>query len=246
MSLVPASIMQNYTVSTPTLTKEEIEGFKKKAQQAGYSDQEIADEILRRAKEVSGGTTDNQITNSLVSQGELPGEQAEVIPQEDPFGGKTKREVLMRGLKSGLSRSQLEDVGKIYDLIHPATDDWDKARQFIEDNPEASSEELTAALRENTSLDAGDITALVGESGALKKEDIGDLSEEDMKSLAIGLVKEKTGLFTDSKKGKEDAIAEVKNDKTLTKAQQDRILALIEEEYPGGRSLLQKILPFGK
>ena len=49
--------------------------------------------------------------------------------------------------------------------------DWDKARKFIEDNPDASYEQLNTALRQYTNLSDSDIKSLLDEAGKKPKEE---------------------------------------------------------------------------
>lgn len=134
--------------------------------------------------------------------------------------------------------------------------EWISAAAFIDANPDASYEELEVALRKDAQkLNSGDIKALLNSKGKTPTTEAEVyLSPENIKSVAISLVKAYTGLFKSAEGGKVNAIAAVQqgvlnvNGKmvTLSQAQIIAIVAVIESEYPKGRTLLQKVLPGGK
>lgn len=66
--------------------------------------------------------------------------------------------------------------------------DFDSARQFITDNPDASFEEMEIALRENTKLNDGDIVKVLNDAGKFSKtatKKIEKEEEEESRELEI-------------------------------------------------------------
>ena len=208
----------------------------------GGSNQEQIDKGLTERRRVLSNL--GQVETTEVVE-EAPAEKPNIT---NPFEGMNKQQMLRDAFNKGVtSTTELKKLEDLYDLLSGDEDtDVDKANQFIEDNPDASSEELFVAIKENTKLDVSTINALLKSAGAVSKEDIGDLTEDELKKIAIGLVKENTGLFTKAKEGKDNAIRDVEADTSLTNAQKTKVKELIEEEYPEGRTIGQRLFPFGK
>jgi hypothetical protein len=228
------------------------------------------EDFVTQAK--AGGLTPDQINRGLAvrRQDQQSGLYAEVNqPQPadlngtpdptqqdtavDPFGGKSKDEVLKAAFLSGITNSTaLKQIGDTYDMVtggdkspeEVKQENFSKAKLFITDNPQASKEELKAAILEHTKLDSTSTDALLNDSGSKNRKDL--LAEDDLRKIAQGLVKDNTGLFTDSKKGKQSAIDAVNSDAELSTGEKAKVLQMIEEDYPNGRTLLDKLLPGGK
>ncbi len=125
-------------------------------------------------------------------------------------------------------------------------DDFNKARTFVADNPEASRDELFLGLRQNTDLAITDINTLLDERGIEKPREAEIfLSDKNIRDVAIAITKAM---------GKEDALRAVafgtininKKNIDLSAEQIAKIKASIEKEFPKGRTFFQKVLPGGK
>ena len=127
-------------------------------------------------------------------------------------------------------------------------DSFTSGRQFITDNPDASFEELSAGLRENTDLTDGDISALLAEGGVIKQE--ASITGNE-KALAVALVKSQ-GFGGEAQAAKDYLISggEIEiNGKTvkLTKQQVEGVISEIDKAYPKKkRGFFQSLLPGGK
>ena len=123
--------------------------------------------------------------------------------------------------------------------------EYDKARKFIKDNPDADYEALRSGILEHTTLADTDVTALLESNGILK--DSINLNEKQADSVAISLVKQLdvkgANEFLDAPNpkvkvnGKETQLS-AKNIKAIRDA--------INRQYPEGRTTLQRWLPGGK
>ena len=173
---------------------------------------------------------------NIVSYQRIPG-----VAEKAEYLSVSEAEKL--GVPYGTTKAQARAMGI---TVEGEKDDWAKGRQFIDDNPKATYEELYTGLSEHTGLGVTDRETLLKEKGKEKtKEAEMYLSEDNMKKTAIALVK---------KIGKEDAVKAIehgtiiinKKATDLSPEQIKRIIEIINEEYPKGRSLWQKILPGGR
>lgn len=169
-----------------------------------------------------------------------------VVPKTENAGGFTptqKLQLEQAGLANAPRQDQLDFLfGK------DSQDDYKNAKQFVEDNPDATYEELNSALHENTKLSVSDINAILEEKGITKETTSLDGMED---KIATALVKSQ-GFMGDAEKAKE-YIASAKELKIngkmvkISARQKEAIKAAIDAAYPGGkRSLLQSIVPGGK
>lgn len=120
--------------------------------------------------------------------------------------------------------------------------EWDTARQFIADNPNASEAEISAYLRENTTkLTDGDITALISEA---REKGIFNpaLNDDRLNQMA-------TALWDSGVEADEDRSAILKkvdkvtvNGQSISETDKQKLRDLIESK----RSWLDKTLPFGR
>lgn len=108
---------------------------------------------------------------------------------------------------------------------------WDSSKQFIIDNPDASDEELYQALRENTDLSITDVNSLVK-----SRETVVASSTEQGEYNA-----ESTAQYLHDNFSRKEALKEIEG-YDLTEEQKDELANLLQDK----RSVLQKILPFGK
>jgi hypothetical protein len=268
----PPNILKDIKKKGTFSVNPEDEYFVKKAKSAGLTEDQIM-KGLEKKKQVltaqTDETVDNKITNQLVAEGVLSEEEEEVFPQDnvDPFGGRSKQEVMQFAFQSGVkSIKALTEIGDVYDLVTGKGDLTDeeikqenfaKAKGFIADNPDASIDELKLAIRQHTNLDVTDVSSLLSEAGVIKEE---GLTEENLKAIAVNLVKKNTGFFGKKEEGVEKAKSQIDvgkikindKEKTLSSRQISRIKELIDEEFPEkegkkqGRTLLQRLLPGGK
>lgn len=248
------------TPKKDTATDPEDAARVKEWRAAGLSDEQIATGLIKRKQVLASGGYSADGTPST------PTDQTDTTDQgsANPFAGKTKQEVLSLAFQSGIhDSSTLTDIGKTYDLVtgggektaeQKKQDDYQKAQQFISDNPKATREELSSHILQYTNLQPADINSLFDKSGIMKKSDIHPLTDENLQSIADSLVKTNTGFFTDSKKGLQAAQAQADNgviniNKKEVRLSPDQIAKLkqyMQQDYPGGRTLMQKILPWGK
>ena len=269
MALAPKD-MQNKTdldrKNNSTFILPEDEDFTNKARKRGYSDTQIAQALLKKKQIQSEGMR----TDIVYGQDGTPqnikkdSDGQQTIQKGNPFEGKSKQEVLRMAFESGITKkSALNDISDVYDLVMGTgkktpeeikQDDFAKANQFITDNPEAKSEDILLALRQYTNLDVTDINAIMSQAGIMSSKDVPALTEDNMRSIAVSLVKTNTSLFSDSKQGMEKAKSQIDMGKikvngkevNLSKQQIGQIKAYMDEEYPDGRGLLQRLLPGGK
>lgn len=211
----------------------------------------------------------DQVTSALEQRRKILEQQGTQVETETEsqdtalFSGKSKQEVLQQAFREGVTEaSALKQIGEIYELVMGEEEDvvlegnkaWAYADELINLNPEASKEELSVELRRKTKLDVSDIDVILEEAGYISKKDTPSLTEDNLKSVAIALVKKNAGFSADSKEGLTKAKEQIEggtikvNDKdvSLSKSQINRIKELMDEEYPEGRTFLQKLLPFGK
>ena len=137
---------------------------------------------------------------------------------------------------------------------------FDAARAIVKANPNATEDEVVNAIRENILdvkgspiLSVGDAQRIAREGGAPAKRF--KFTESQLKDIAIEIRKSAAEFFTGAEDEMEAAKQAIQrgeldvNGKTvqLTQAQINRLLEIIEEEFPGGeRSILQRVLPGGK
>ncbi len=126
------------------------------------------------------------------------------------------------------------------------TADWNKANQFITDNPDATADELKLALRQNTNLSDGDINQLVDTKKPESKQEV-FLSDQNIKDTAIALVKGYSSNLQDAKNAIKTGKLQVNGKMVnLTPDQVDKISKEIDTQYPNGRTFWEKVLPWGK
>lgn len=223
----------------------------------GLNEEQIIDALQTRRQDLANGiVVQGEDGIQLANDGEEQTGETAVNP--DPYGGRSKQEVIMMAFQSGITKkSALKEIGDTYDMVmgleggdekeQLKQDNFSYAREIIEfnaDNPDATRENLKATLLQETGLESGAIDALLNESGAKSRDDL--LDSDTAKTIAKNMVVEKTGFFTDSKQGKADAIAEVEEDTTLTSFEKKMILDEIEKQYPTGRTFLNKLFDGGK
>lgn len=229
---------------------------------AGLSDEQIATGLLKNKQALASGgfNTDGSVIQDQSTDGSVDS----AVAPSSVFGGRTKQEVLQYAFDNGATDLKtLKNIADTYDLVTGEGDktpeqkkqeDYIKAQQFIADNPNATREELSSGILQYTSLPIGDINALFDNSGVMKKKDVPALSDNNLRAMAQSLVKKNTGLFTDSQEGMKAAIQQADNgrfkvnDKEVQLSQQqiDKIKSFMKQDYPEGRTFLQKILPWGK
>lgn len=180
-----------------------------------------------------------------------------------PFNGLSKQEVLRLAFMSGITKkSALKDISDTYDMVVTGDksdeelkqENFMKAKQFIADNPDASREELLVAIRQHTNLDVSDASALLGEAGILSSKDQTPLTDDNLRAIASSLVQKNTGLFANKDEGLKKAKAQIDLGKIkvngkeaiLSSSQIEKIKQYMDEEYPKGRTFLQRLLPGGK
>lgn len=238
------------------VTNEDDKAFFDKGRSSGLTDTQLAIALTKKKQLINEGVDASKVYKPGENMSVTVGIDGDDDVSNNPFKGYSRQEVLRIAFLQGITKkSQLQEIADTYDLVMGTgekddevikQEDFAKAQQFISDNPDATKEEVTVALRRYTNLDATDINALIGSSGVVSQEDVTDFSDDELRSYAVDLVKEYTGLFTNAKEGKQNAVSEITSDTSLTKTQKDKLLAIIEEEYPQGRSLLSKLLPGGK
>lgn len=160
------------------------------------------------------------------------------------FTPTQKLQLEQAGLAAALRQDQLDFLfGK-----QNEQGDYDMAKKFLADNPDASREELSAALHEKTKLSVSDINALLDEKGAIKEAASIDGQED---AIAVALVKSQ-GFLGDAQAAKDyiDSAKELDINNKMVKLSARQIQAIkdaIDKAYPGGtRSLIQSVLPGGK
>lgn len=197
-----------------------------------------------------------------------PDKKIKTVSSSTDEEGNVFFDVLLVGKNNELSVEKIlrgksapsEDTDKITDEDQRAKD-FELSRQFIKDNPDASREELRTGIRGKTKLGISDVNNLLDELEIIKEEF--SLNDEQLKSAAIGIMKSVASLKLDSKEEKEKAIEFIrdsgflnitigkgadakKKQITLTKQQRDKIIEIINKEFPEGRSFFQRLLLRGK
>lgn len=106
-----------------------VKGFERTARTAAPAGAVATTETMQPEAEMQGmqgeqmpetATATDQEVDQLFSD-VSSGKTQEMPQQEQPFGGRTKQEVLYLGLQSGLTMDELKEVAEIYDLIAPTT-----------------------------------------------------------------------------------------------------------------------------
>lgn len=223
------------------------------ASAGGLKEEQIIKGLTIKRQDVATGlvTPPEEVEGTVdIASGEEMGEVT-----QDPFAGKSKQEVLKLAFMSGITnKSALKDISDTYDMVMgdgEQTDEqkkeanYSKAQMFIEDNPDASREELRTAIMQHTDLDTGGIDSLLEGGGIKKREEM--FTDEELKEDATALVRENaSNVFSDKKKGLEAAIQAVEEDTSYSPSEKKKMLGFIQEEYPEGRSFLDRLLPGGK
>ena len=237
----------------------ENEQFAIKLRASGYSDTQIGTALVKKKQLSQEGVRTDTVydDNGVVIGGEegdvIEGGEVQTTQGSDMFGGKTKQEVLQFAFQSGVTKkSTLQEIADTYDLVMGEEEetpeqkklaDFDTAEQFILDNPEASREELKSTMLQYTSLDSTRIDSILNKSDIKNAKDM--LTDDDAKTIATSLMKD-TGFFTNREEGKAEALAVIESDDSLNSTEKEKVKSFIKEQYPEGRTFLQRILLGGK
>lgn len=127
--------------------------------------------------------------------------------------------------------------------VEEKSDDWAAARQLIKDNPNATREELRAAIRENTDLAVTDADTLLDEA---KVTTGSNFSDDQLRKIATQIVPKLGDVEPAKAYINSGSITSGGKKYTLSRTEQEKINGYIDEAYPNGRTTLQKILPWGK
>ena len=156
--------------------------------------------------------------------------------------------------RAGLDINLVKDAlkaQKARKVLDQSGTNFTAAQAIIDDNPNASYDELNVLLRSKTKLTDGDISALLKKSGLVANEV--PLTPQNYQDIAIATVKSLGGIG--SGKGVQEAkdiinagVLEINGKKVELSARQKKaILAAIDAAYPGGkRGIIQSLLPGGK